>query len=392
MNLGLLDLIRSMSIEEYIDRCYGDPGFVQQIFGQARAYQKTDDPVLSSTTGVLTTLYGEAVWSMIHRERNALAALPKVPWAQDGLRVSTADPAKKVEGMAETGTFPETVKPTWAPYKLDSKWEATTWDVFEKARQHTMRNEGINLDAELRREMMDIHLTGLDEYLLKCAETEAGAASDDRAAADMTNLESLDRLISSGAEEGVFGGSHNHWYDPYGTTIDRDAGTTYDSQVLHGGGTDRAISTALIDQLIRQCEDNGLKKEYSFFLTGRDTRDKIKSLMQAQLDYVPTQRVQFSVNGVQTDPGLNVGPTVVAYNDIPIITDKNTPKDTISRIFLIDTRYMRVRLMLPTMFLSTRGQSDWLQLDKIKTMNAFLTVAEVECPNFKPHGKLRDLL
>jgi hypothetical protein len=386
--------LQFMKFEDYMKLFYTDPEFRAWLFGrhQNEQFAKSDDPMLSTTTGIWQILYGRAAFSMLHREVTAIAALPSVPWARDGVRVITADPTAKVTGIAENAALPDTDKPDYATYSTDTKWEISMWEVTEKAKFHARANEGLDPAAELRREYQDIHIAGLDELLLADASAAAAGASGDRAAADMLNIESLDRLISSDSEEDAFGGSHDHWFDPYGTTVDRDSGTTYDCIVLHNSGTDRAISTALLDQLIRDCEDAGAKKEYSFLLTTRETRDKIAALQQAQLRYIPTQRVQLSVNGIQTAKGQAMGFEVASYKDYPILVDKNVPEDTIGRVYLVDTRFMRKKLAFPTMYLESRGKADWFTLDRLKDMAAYMTVLEIECPNFAPHGKLRDLL
>lgn len=383
-----------MKFEDYMKLFYGDPKFRRWIRGQHKndAFVKADDPVLSTTTGIWQVLYGEAAFSMLHREVSAIAALPKVPWARDGVRVMTADPTNKITGIAENAALPETDKPDYALYDTDTKWMLTMWEILEKAQFHAARNEGLDIAAELRREHQDIHIAGLDEKFLADASAEAAAAGADRAAADMYNNEALDRLISNDDEEDTFGGTYDHWFDPYGTTVDRDSGTTYDSTVLHNSGTDRAVSTALLDELIRTCEDAGAKKEYSFLLTTRETRDKIAALQQAQLRYIPTQRVELTFNGVRTAKGHEMGFEVASYKDYPIITDKNVPEDGTGRVYLIDTRFMRLKMAYPTMYIETRGSDDWIALDRLKKVAGYLTVCEVEVVNFAPHGKLRDLL
>lgn len=385
--------IEFMKFEDYMNLFYSDPEFRSWLFGRHKRdkFAKIDDPVLSTTTGIWQVLYGRAAFSMLHREISAISALPSVPWARDGVRVITADPTTKVEGIAENAAFPETDKPDYDVYETDTKWEISPWEITEKVKFHARVNEGIDPAADLRREFQDIHIAGLDELLLADASAEAAAAGADRAAADMYDIESLDRLISSDAEEDFFGGDHSHWFDPYGTDVDRDDGTTYDSTVLEADGVDRAISTDLLDELIRTCEDAGAKKEYSFLLTTRETRDKISALQQAQLRYIPIQRVELTVNGVRTARGQEMGFQVASYKDYPILVDKNVPVDTIGRVFLIDTRFMRKKIAFPTMYLETGGPSDWLQLDALKDLAAYMTVLEIECTNFAPHGKLRDL-
>ena len=50
------------------------------------------------------------------------------------------------------------------------------------------------------------------------------------------NWETLDRIISSKAEQDVLGGPRDDWYDVW-DTLDRDTQTKYDSVVESAGGT-----------------------------------------------------------------------------------------------------------------------------------------------------------
>jgi len=386
--MSLYDEIEKMSMEEYQTRFYHDPEFRTQIF------RKTDYPIISSTADVWQALYGELLWSQINREYNLLNALRKVPWVRDGVRILLSDPALQGEWYTEDGALPDTTKPTFDKYTTDSKWGITAWDISEKAKQHAARNEGIDLGPSLMNEYAEMH----KEFLGKAILDDASIAGDTGTTAHRfvtapTEMETIDRIIASSEEEDEHGStSYNHWFDPYDEeAIDRDSGTDYDSVVLMDISADRAISDALLRQLIRECEEAGLNPSTSFFLTGRDTRDDIAALQQAQLRYLPTTKVQMGINGIQTAFGQEVGFKVASYDDYPIIVDKNVPKDGSSRIYLIDSSRLYLKVMLPTMLLRTGGALNWLQLDNLKDRYAYLTVGEVECTQFKCQGKIRDL-
>lgn len=364
-------------------------------------FKKADDPILSTTEDIWQPLYGDLVFTQPHREPIFWNCLLKSPWERSGVRVVTADPSKQGGWTAETDYFPETVKPTFDTYKTDSKWFATRWDLFEKARQHAFRNEGIRLDIELPLQYGKMHAEGIDKGLLADASAEAAAATKDRYVDAVVSCESLDRIISNDDEEDVFGGDHDHWFDPYGIEIDRDTDTTYDSVVLHNSGNDRKISHDLMKQLIRDCEDRGLDPKHSFFLTGRDTRDELTALEQAKLRYYPTDAltslerkaqmyVQLDVNGIRAE-GYTSGFKVASYDRIPIIVDKHVPKDGVSRIYLIDGRFMRFKTIIPTHMFSAAGPEWWAKFQQMVNKFMYLTVGELECVNFRALGKIRDL-
>ena len=71
------------------------------------------------------------------------------------------------------------------------------------------------------------------------ADVEAEAAGASGANTGTKDFETLDRIISSDAEEDATGGSQAGYYDPYAAnaTIDRDSGTDFDCTVESASGT-----------------------------------------------------------------------------------------------------------------------------------------------------------
>lgn len=400
----MLDLLENMSMNTYLDLITRDPLFLERVWKGIR-FNKTDDPFLSTTPNVWQALYGLVAFSQIHREMSLLSALQMVPWVHDGARLILADPAKQGEFLGEQDYFPDTVKPEFDLYKCDTKWALTTWDCFEKAIQHSARNEGIDLVIDLMKIYAEMHREFLDVGLLANAQTEAAAAGANRYTTAPVAIETIDRIISSDEEEAEHGGTYSDWYDPYATDIDREdgVGTDHNSVVLMDTTEDRPITDALMRELIRKCEDLGMKCPAEggrgFILTGRDTRDDLAELWQSQMRYTPdlndAQRrgvmtARFDVNGVQTAKGHHAGFKVASYADYPIIVDANCPKDTKSRIYLIDGATLRLKTLLPTQYLST-SPNDWIILRQFLRKFAYLSVLEVECVNFRIQGKIRDL-
>jgi len=394
----IMEFLKTVTPQSYFDLWYRDPLFRERMWHPLK-FLKADQPILSTTPNVWDALYGDFAWTQISREMSLLAALPKVPWRTDGARMLTKELDDQIQFIGEEEYFPETRKFEYDAYRCESKWALTHWEVSEKAIQHSARNEGVDLVADLMQEMSISHREGIDKDMLADASAEAAAATKDRYVDDVLAVESIDRIISNKDEEDVFGGDHDHWFDPFETDIDRDAGTAYDSVVLHNSGDDRPITDALMKQLIRECEDRGARPETSFILTGRDTRDDLAELWQAQMRHTPEltseqrrglMRVQFSVNGVRTARGYEAGFKVASYDDYPIIVDKNVPKDTKSRVYLIDTRFLRAKTLVPTQYLST-GPDDWIKLQRFWRKFLYITVLELECLNFRALGKIRDL-
>lgn len=399
-----LNLLETMSFETYLSLMHCDPMFRSKIW-DGLSFSKLDDPILSNTPDVWQALYGTLAHAQIHREMTLLSALQMVPWVTDGARLFMADPTPQGAFIAEEDYMPEPVKPDFDVYACDSKWAMTTWEIFEKAKQHAARNEGIDLGAELMQTFSDIHREFINVGLLANAQTEAGAAGANRYATAPQAVESIDRIISSDEEEAEHGGSYTDWYDPYATDIDREdgVGTDHNSVVLMDTSADRPITDALMKQLIRECEDLGMRSPEDggrgFILTGRDTRDDLAALHQAAMRYTPglddagrrgIMKVHLSVEGVRTTKGYESGFKVASYDGYPIIVDKHCPADGKSRIYLIDGNTLRLKYLLPSFLLST-GPQDWIVLRQLKSKYAWLSVLELECLNFRRQGKIRDL-
>jgi len=374
------------------------------FFGWYRKFAKADDPLLTSTTGVLQEFYGKTVWDWINREANTFAVLPKKPWTKSGWRVITADPSSIISGVTETGSIPDTVQPTWAALKTSFKQMITAIEYSRKmALLSKTGDDTISLD-EYRNWAANAHKLGLDQALLEDAESTAGSLSANYAGKDL--LESIDRIISNDAEEDDVGGSYDHAFDPwkkYGSTIDRDTGTTYDAVVVHGDGTvtfqggnpdfttDATFNLDAVDALVYQTRKNGANPRNQVFITGWDTYRRWKQLVEPKERFFNPVKVQLTVNGVQTERGVEAGITLSSYNDIPIIVDHNCPKDTISRIYLLDLETLFIKVVTPTTYLTPEQTSQYLAKDKLTEEYWFLTEAETICTRFKTQGKLRSL-
>ncbi len=368
-------------------------------------FAKTDDVWLqTSTTGAVNPIYGAAVYSYVNNQANFFAALAKQPWVNSGIRIKTANPSTTITGMGETDALPASTLPTYALLRFPLKQMATRMDWTAKMqRVSASGDDTIPTPSQLQQDVAEAHALGLNTSLLSNAETEAANATANYAGVSV--FESIDRIISADAEEDDLGGTHSNWYDPYITTatIDRDSDTTYDSVVVHGDGTlcyqtgnptftaDATLTLDAKDVLLQNCLKNGLKKENAFWLTGWDTYFRLKQLYEVKERYMNPVNVSFSVNGVQTQSGQPVGFGVPSMDDIPIIIDQNCPKDTISKLFLIDRSNIFLRIATPTTaidlgypaFSTSTSLAQRLGYGKV-----LLTEGEIVCTRFNTSGKL----
>lgn len=356
----------------------------------AQIIQKTDAPVLSTTTGVYNPVYGAKVWVQLNTEANIFAALPKYPQLRSGWRVETAKPASSGGGVAEDANLPDTIKPTWLEVSTKPKTIAHTFHVSEV--QEFLANsqdDAIGAMAQMRARMAEHHKEMINVMLLTDLDTLAG-----------NNMESVDRVCSSYSEV-TAGLCTAGDADIYG--IDRDAAASWaDAYVSHNSGTDRELTDALILDLINSTLERGANSEGRFFVTGYDTLTKIASIYSSGIVYnaLGEAKISIGVNGVQTPKGGDAGRMVTSLYTIPVLVSKDVPKDTISRIYLLDPTdkegfgepRLGIRIAKPTQYFEagmTTGTP--FSIGKLADEGMFRTMGELICTNFRVQGKLRDL-
>lgn len=359
---------------------------------------KVDAPILTSTTGVLNTIFGKLVWAQLNQEANVFGLLPKDPWDKSGWRLSTArGGAAEDGGIAEGGTIPDTIKYTYVEVTNTLKTIAHAFDVSEVQSYLSTVDDAIGKLEDTRESMGILHKERMNEALLRDVSAEAAAATANYTTA--VGLETIDRLISNDSEEDAFGGTYSGFFDIFG--LDRDTATTFDSFVDHNSGTDRALTDAILRNLISSVGENG--GNTTVFITGWDTYNDAIALYQDQVRYknLGEAKVQFGVNGIQTEHGIDVGIRLTSIYGIPTIKSKNVAKDTVSRIYALDTSdpeghgKPRIGLSIakPTQYFEygvETGQP-WAT-DKFNTEGLYRTMGELMSPRLDAQGKVRDLL
>jgi hypothetical protein len=277
-------------------------------------------------------------------------------------------------GVAENGAIPETTKPTLATVDVDPKMEATTFDM--SLMQDMVGGDDKVGWEELKKVKETEFKKTMNADLLVDVDTLAG-----------DNLESIDRITSSYSEvtAGLCTAGDS---DIYG--LDRDAAASWaDGQTQHASGTDRDLSLALVDALITACSpywENSNDRTNKVILTGDDTADRMESLMAAQYRYTK-ENITVGVNGVQV-VGQATGFEVATYKRIPILRCDGIPKDTISRMYLLDLDNLYIRTWLPAFYMES---PDYYSINRFGKEGAWVFGGELWATMFKCHGKLRDL-
>ena len=364
---------------------------------QAGLIQKADAPILTSTTGVYNAVFGEFVWSLLNQEANAFGILPKTPWERSGWRLKTAKAGTdETGGIGEAGTIPESVKPTFVEVTNTLKTIAHTLEVSEHQQYLYDKDDGAASLEWLRQDAGVRHKEQMNIMLM--ADVSADAAGATANYTGTNNIESLDRVISNDSEEDAFGGTYDAFFDIFG--LDRDTATTFDSYVDHNSGTDRNITDSLMRTLIWTIKQNG--GNTTAFLTGFDTYRAVLGLYADQVRYntVGENAVSIGVNGIQTEKGFDTGMRVQSVYGIPMLMSKDTPQDTISRLYAIDTSdpessgepRLGISIAKPTQYFESGVDAgDPFPIDKFSTQGVYRTMGEVKCTVLTAQGKIRDL-
>jgi len=381
--------------------------------------RKADAPITTSTVGVFNAIYGAYAWAQLNLEANAFGILPKYPWDKSGWRVITAKPVLNTTnsntvlgGTAEGGLIAETIKPTLQEIDVRPKTAQLPFsasEVMEWLATHSRDDIWGGLGS-LRLYMAVQHKEFLNRMLLADVEVPAAAGG---AFAGTTDFESLDRIVSTSAEEGTLGGSGSGHYDPWAAnaTIDRDSGTAFDCTVESASGT-IGTNGVLTDDTLRAFLRKiriAAGKDPNVFLGSHEVYSEIQGL------YMPSVRipnpygeslVQIDVNGIQSFKGTGVGIHVDSIYGIPFIPSKDAPSDSgdaseIGRLFAFDTSdaegygYPRIgiQIAIPTEYYEATRRSPAYPFvnNAFVEKGVFRTMGETVCRHFKSQGKIRDI-
>ena len=389
-------------------------------YGQNRnLIRKADAPVTTSTSGVFNAIFGAYAWAQLNLEANAFGILPKVPWDKSGWRAITAKPTLNTTngntvlgGTAEGGNIAETVKPTLQEIDVRPKTAQLPFsasEVMEWLATHSKDDIWGGLGS-LRLYMAVQHKEFMNRMLLADVETEASGASADNAGT--TNFESLDRIISSDAEEDALGGTYDGMYDPWAAnaTIDRDGNSgTFDCTVESASGTigtDGVLTDDTLRTFLRKIRI-AAGKDPNVFLGSHEVYSEIQGL------YMPSVRipnpygealVQVDVNGIQTFKGTGVGIHVDSIYGIPFIPSKDAPTgggNEVGRLFALDTSdaegygYPRIgiQVAIPTEYYEATRRTPAYPFvnNAFVEKGVYRTMGETVCRHFKSQGKIRDI-
>ena len=370
-------------MEEYINAYYGGTLGIAKRYG----IEKGDKDFTTSISDAFNVVYGAKVYNQLNTKSEVAKLLKKEPWTQSGWRVMTTRPVDD-GGNADYAAFGDTTAPTLKEVYATLKEIVTPYELSTKAELLSDADDGLKgLAAFMRKEMGDAHVFGMDAMLLADADTVTAA-----------NLESLDRVTTTDAYCNPSGGplSTRTDGDMYNLTKQTEAAWMDAAKTDHADGSDRALTTAMLDNAIEACMTNGVNYSDLVFLTGHDTYMNIQQLLTKGGDggaatilrYDAAQGGAASQNGVLGQAGLNYDSRVGSYNGIPIFVSQHVASDTVSRIHLLDLPQFALRVAAPTTYVANDNLAVTQSLTK---QFALISAMELITYRFNSSASIRDL-
>jgi hypothetical protein len=242
----------------------------------------------------------------------------------------------------------------------------------------------------LRGYFATLHAKRINEQLCVDADTLAG-----------NNFESIDRVTFSAAARASLSYTDGD-EDIHG--IDRSAASWADAVVSHNSGTDRFLSLDIVRDVLSTLEARGGRT--NLLLTGSDTKWRIFGLCEASVRYAGVLQkdlmVKIGVNGVSTEDGTNFGVRVASVYNIPLFVSQAVTKDTISRIYALDTTIQEstgvprlgISLLYPTLYFESGLNSKDghpFSIDFYGDKGGYYTAGELVVTFPAVQGSIRDL-
>ena len=377
-----------MSFEEYVNAYYGGTLGISKRYGISKA----DDNVTTTPLAEgLNTVFGAKVFNQLNTKSEVFKLLKKEAWTQSGFRALTARHATTA-GVAEGGAFPETDQPALKEITLTLKEVVTPWQMSSKAEILSESDDGLgNLAAFMRKEQGEAHAFFLDDMLTKSVEANSDGATGAGQAGN--NMESLDRVTATLAyvTDAQSPSNSQDDCDMYGLDISSNA--FFDAGHTHftDDGSNNALALDDLDTMIAALLENGADYNDLVILTGYDTYQNLKALMQGtngafKFDLAGAGAA--NQNGVTGEAGFNFDSRVGAYDGIPIFLSQHVPKDGASRLYMLDMASLAMRVAAPTTYVDNTN----LAVRQVLSREyAFITAGELVAYKRSTSGSIRDL-
>jgi hypothetical protein len=380
---------------------YRHPELLGQLADGSVPWLQKDAQYNTDVGGIYNAVFGRMAWTQLNLESNAFGVLPKYPWVTSGWRVHSARGYTQTTGDSETqrgfigqtGTLPATHRETFTEASTTPKQIATNFDVSEimEALASQSNDDHIGNLEYLKPVYSARHRENINQQLLQDVDTIA-----------TNGFQSLDRVCGSYSEATAILSATTD-VNIYTFTNRGGSPNIYDAQVNHNSNIDRDLTDALIRTMIASIGEAG--GETTVILTGWDTDATLKGIYDTQVRYNPLDhtQVKLGVNGIESQRGLGVGLGVNSLYGYPVVVSKDVQKDTLSRMYFLDTSdpegygipRLGFKVLKPTQYFEAGIDSSVPEttfgLNGLRSEGMFRTSGELICRRFNTQGKIRDL-
>jgi len=290
-------------------------------------------------------VYGAQVWAQLNLEQNIFGIIPKTTWPRSGWRaISALSTGATATVTTETGTIPGPNYPTVKVLRTKPKIVATSFEISEVMEELLARSAddiwaGLNqLRVWYGREF------GKQINQLLGMEAVGSSSSEVPALNPDSQILSLDQIVASSEEvSGVYGATVPNQVraniNIYG--LDRFGADSWSNAVvIHNNGTPTALTDEMIQSLNTRTMIKGANPAGRIWLTGPDTWAKINALYLQFVRYTPLAETKIAPGPMgwqYVDQGHEMGFRVAQLYGYPMVLSSDVAKDTISRIYLLDT-------------------------------------------------------
>lgn len=384
----------------------------------------------TGTVDISDKIAGLVLYNQVNMNNPVIGALPEIDRTGDeSINLDTDTPATTyraifnppaISGVAGGGSLPTAV--TWDTRRVVADIQISSMAIetdFIIDIENRLGHDTLGLE-DLLEVAPDFMTRSVErDALMRAVNASGGTAGDTPAYENDDLLLLLDRAIASEDEETNADDPNN---DPYvagdldvyditrANTADGESNESNwaDAQVDHNSGTDRQLTSDLINTWIdNQVDNSSAEYENLIIITGRDSARVMSDLRESQFRGDALREPgREDVNDAESRWGLNFTARISHWDGIPVVVAPTVPSDSLSRVFALDTTPGQVSddsgNPLPKIGIENyRTPDTWragpdqpvnpIATGEIKAEAAFAMYHELVVRDFGAQGKLRDI-
>jgi hypothetical protein len=360
---------------------------------------KADNPMTTTAPdgGRYNAVFGASVFQQLQTASVLFNRLPKFAYSRAGFRarktryLSSAGGSEGTINVAENAAVPDSLASDTGEITVGIKEQAMAVEYSMRMLLLSKTNDDVGFDVANELEYAKQNFA----YLIN------KALNTDVTTVASTNIESIDRIVSSYAEVTNCGDVTANDADIY--SQDRDAAASWvDAYTDHNSNTARALSKKIVTDLIANTVKAGADPNSQFFYTGTDTYEQLCLLFDTQVRYVePPQNGGTNATADGKGVGIGAGRELATLFGRPIYVapaGEVVANGDISNLYLLTDQYDPVYKepilgikVLQAPILAESRLVNYPAHAKLGNEHLIYSAMELECKRFNVQGKARDL-